>query len=84
MSKIDLHKYETVQDFLDDIELIAQNALEYNPDTDAQGKQIKFFGAWQHVCVRKKVIAFMFFRMLVTQRTIKVEKTFIINQREKN
>ena len=37
MSKIDLHQYETVQDFLDDIDLICRNALEYNPDTDVQG-----------------------------------------------
>ena len=38
MSKIDLHQYQTVQDFLDDIELICRNALEYNPDKDPQSK----------------------------------------------
>ena len=37
MSKIDLHKYETVDQFLQDINLIVSNALEYNPDKDPQG-----------------------------------------------
>ena len=37
MTKIDLHKYETVQQFMSDIELICRNALEYNPDRDPQG-----------------------------------------------
>ncbi|XP_038656120.1 ATPase family AAA domain-containing protein 2B isoform X1 [Scyliorhinus canicula] len=32
MMKIDNHKYETVKDFLIDINLICSNALEYNPD----------------------------------------------------
>lgn len=32
MTKIDLHKYTCAQDFLNDIELICRNALEYNPD----------------------------------------------------
>ncbi|XP_060709644.1 ATPase family AAA domain-containing protein 2B isoform X1 [Hemiscyllium ocellatum] len=32
MMKIDNHKYETVKDFLVDINLICSNALEYNPD----------------------------------------------------
>lgn len=31
MTKVDLHNYECAKDFLDDIELICQNALEYNP-----------------------------------------------------
>ena len=38
MSKIDLHQYQTVHDFLNDIELICRNALEYNPDKDPQSK----------------------------------------------
>ena len=37
MSKIDLHKYSTVAEFLADIDLICSNALEYNPDRDPQG-----------------------------------------------
>jgi len=37
MTKIDLHKYTTVQQFQHDIELICCNALEYNPDRDPQG-----------------------------------------------
>jgi len=37
MTKIDLHKYHTVQQFQQDIELICCNALEYNPDRDPQG-----------------------------------------------
>lgn len=32
MTKIDLHKYNCAQDFLNDVELICANALEYNPD----------------------------------------------------
>ena len=38
MTKIDLHKYETVEQFVKDIDKICSNALEYNPDRDPQGK----------------------------------------------
>lgn len=31
MTKVDFHRYECAKDFLSDIELIVQNALEYNP-----------------------------------------------------
>lgn len=37
LSKIDLHQYGTVKDFLQDVDLIWQNALEYNPDRDPSG-----------------------------------------------
>ncbi|KAG7204576.1 hypothetical protein KM043_004999 [Ampulex compressa] len=33
MTKIDMHCYLCARDFLDDIDLICQNALEYNPDS---------------------------------------------------
>lgn len=32
MTKVDLHKYNCAKEFLDDIDLICANALEYNPD----------------------------------------------------
>lgn len=32
MTKIDLHKYTCAQDFLNDVDLMVKNALEYNPD----------------------------------------------------
>lgn len=32
MTKIDMHCYLCARDFLDDIDLICGNALEYNPD----------------------------------------------------
>lgn len=38
LSKIDLHKYVTVKDYLYDVDLIWKNALEYNPDTDPSGE----------------------------------------------
>ena len=41
MSKIDLCKYETVDDFLQDIELICSNALEYNPDHTMYGRALR-------------------------------------------
>lgn len=41
MSKIDLHHYQTVAEFLADIELICSNALYYNPDTDIAGRAIR-------------------------------------------
>lgn len=41
MTKIDLHKYTCAQDFLNDIELICRNALEYNPDRDPADKLIR-------------------------------------------
>jgi hypothetical protein len=37
MAKIDLHKYETADEFLVDINLICSNALEYNPDLNPTG-----------------------------------------------
>lgn len=41
MNKIDLHKYQTAQEFLKDIDLICSNALEYNPDRDPQGMEYR-------------------------------------------
>uniref|UniRef100_A0A671W9J7 ATPase family AAA domain-containing protein 2 n=1 Tax=Sparus aurata TaxID=8175 RepID=A0A671W9J7_SPAAU len=41
LSKIDLHQYETVKEFLHDVDLIWQNALEYNPDRDPSDRQIR-------------------------------------------
>ncbi|XP_052256515.1 ATPase family AAA domain-containing protein 2-like isoform X2 [Dreissena polymorpha] len=41
MSKIDLHQYQSVQEFLGDIDLICLNALEYNPDKDPQSRVIR-------------------------------------------
>lgn len=38
LSKIDLHQYLTAGDFLEDIDLICSNALEYNPDKDPAGE----------------------------------------------
>lgn len=37
LSKVDLHQYGTVKEFLQDVDLIWQNALEYNPDRDPSG-----------------------------------------------
>ncbi|XP_043838126.1 ATPase family AAA domain-containing protein 2 isoform X2 [Dromiciops gliroides] len=41
ISKIDLHKYLTVKDYLKDIDLICSNALEYNPDRDPGDRLIR-------------------------------------------
>ncbi|XP_037533049.1 ATPase family AAA domain-containing protein 2 [Nematolebias whitei] len=41
LSKIDLHQYRTVKEFLHDVDLIWQNALEYNPDRDPSDRQIR-------------------------------------------
>lgn len=41
MTKVDLHQYECAKDFLEDIELICHNALEYNPDRTSADKQIR-------------------------------------------
>ncbi|XP_030639024.1 ATPase family AAA domain-containing protein 2 [Chanos chanos] len=41
LSKIDLHKYVTVKDFLHDVDLIWKNALEYNPDRDPSDRLIR-------------------------------------------
>lgn len=37
LTKIDLHQYGSVKEFLQDVDLIWQNALEYNPDRDPSG-----------------------------------------------
>ncbi|XP_047455651.1 ATPase family AAA domain-containing protein 2-like isoform X2 [Mugil cephalus] len=41
LAKIDLHQYVTVKEFLQDVDLIWQNALEYNPDRDPSDRQIR-------------------------------------------
>ncbi|XP_052778215.1 ATPase family AAA domain-containing protein 2-like [Mya arenaria] len=41
MSKIDLHHYQSVKEFLKDIDQICLNALEYNPDKDPQSRVIR-------------------------------------------
>ncbi|XP_055019278.1 ATPase family AAA domain-containing protein 2 isoform X2 [Boleophthalmus pectinirostris] len=41
LTKIDLHQYGTVKEFLHDVDLIWQNALEYNPDRDPSDRQIR-------------------------------------------
>ncbi|XP_059424310.1 ATPase family AAA domain-containing protein 2-like isoform X1 [Carassius carassius] len=41
LSKIDLHKYDTVGAYLQDVDLIWQNALEYNPDRDPSDRLIR-------------------------------------------
>ncbi|KAF5307164.1 hypothetical protein FQR65_LT00680 [Abscondita terminalis] len=41
MTKVDFHRYECARDFLSDIELIVQNALEYNPAKTSADKQIR-------------------------------------------
>ncbi|KAM9353797.1 ATPase family AAA domain-containing protein 2 [Symphorus nematophorus] len=41
LSKIDLHQYGTAKEFLEDVDLIWQNALEYNPDRDPSDRQIR-------------------------------------------
>lgn len=48
LSKIDLHQYGTVKEFLQDVDLIWQNALEYNPDRDPSGTHIVVkFKCWR-------------------------------------
>lgn len=42
MTKIDTHQYLTAKDFLVDIDLICNNALEYNPDKDPGGEENDF------------------------------------------
>uniref|UniRef100_A0A674CGQ8 ATPase family AAA domain containing 2 n=1 Tax=Salmo trutta TaxID=8032 RepID=A0A674CGQ8_SALTR len=41
LSKVDLHKYVTVREFVNDVDLIWKNALEYNPDSDPSDRQIR-------------------------------------------
>uniref|UniRef100_A0AAV2MBB2 ATPase family AAA domain-containing protein 2 n=1 Tax=Knipowitschia caucasica TaxID=637954 RepID=A0AAV2MBB2_KNICA len=41
LTKIDLHQYGTIKEFLHDVDLIWQNALEYNPDRDPSDRQIR-------------------------------------------
>ncbi|KAL0871393.1 hypothetical protein ABMA27_005124 [Loxostege sticticalis] len=41
MTKVDMHKYNCAKEFLDDVDLICANALEYNPDRTSSDKQIR-------------------------------------------
>lgn len=38
LTNIDEYKYVTVGEFMSDADLIWQNALEYNPDSDPMGE----------------------------------------------
>ena len=40
ISRIDLHQYGTAKEFLHEVDLIWQNALEYNPDRDPSGRKV--------------------------------------------
>ncbi|RZF32225.1 hypothetical protein LSTR_LSTR011497, partial [Laodelphax striatellus] len=48
VAKINDHEYETVQDFLEDINLIVSNALEYNPIKTANDKAIRMQACHLH------------------------------------
>ncbi|XP_016137521.1 ATPase family AAA domain-containing protein 2-like [Sinocyclocheilus grahami] len=58
LSQIDLHKYETVVAYLKDVDLIWQNALEYNPDRDPSGRSSqmkkKRKNRWKNGFIRRK------------------------------
>uniref|UniRef100_A0AAR2LXI2 ATPase family AAA domain-containing protein 2 n=1 Tax=Pygocentrus nattereri TaxID=42514 RepID=A0AAR2LXI2_PYGNA len=41
LTKIDVHSYVTVKEFLHDVDLIWKNALEYNPDSNPTDRQIR-------------------------------------------
>ncbi|XP_077127288.1 ATPase family AAA domain-containing protein 2 isoform X1 [Ranitomeya variabilis] len=41
ISKIDLHKYRTIKEYLKDVDLICSNALEYNPDKNPGDRLIR-------------------------------------------
>uniref|UniRef100_A0A3Q3MQI8 Bromo domain-containing protein n=1 Tax=Mastacembelus armatus TaxID=205130 RepID=A0A3Q3MQI8_9TELE len=41
LTNIDQHKYVTVREFMSDTDLIWQNALEYNPDSDPMDRHIR-------------------------------------------
>ncbi|XP_066530483.1 ATPase family AAA domain-containing protein 2-like [Hoplias malabaricus] len=41
LTNIDMHKYITVNEFLNDVDLIWKNALEYKPDCDHTDRQIR-------------------------------------------
>ncbi|XP_044027436.1 ATPase family AAA domain-containing protein 2-like isoform X2 [Siniperca chuatsi] len=41
LTNIDEHKYVTVREFMSDVDLIWQNALEYNPDSDPMDRHIR-------------------------------------------
>ncbi|XP_046875048.1 ATPase family AAA domain-containing protein 2-like isoform X1 [Hypomesus transpacificus] len=41
LANVDSHKYVTVREFANDVDLIWKNALEYNPDSDPSDRQIR-------------------------------------------
>ena len=56
LSKIDRHQYETVKEFLYDVDLIWQNALEYNPDRDPSGTQRNHQQNHPHKKINKRLL----------------------------
>lgn len=46
MSKIDMHQYQTGKEFLEDVDLICSNALEYNPNKDTTSEHTRFFSLY--------------------------------------
>ena len=43
LANVDSHKYVTVREFANDVDLIWKNALEYNPDSDPSGRKTSGF-----------------------------------------
>lgn len=48
MSKIDMHQYQTGKEFLEDVDLICSNALEYNPNRDTASESLELFSFSDH------------------------------------
>lgn len=66
MTKIDTHQYLTAKDFIVDIDLICNNALEYNPDKDPGGEKENYFNVntQTRICIllttTKQFVFFLF------------------------
>ena len=54
IEKVDTHQYQTVRQFLSDIDLICENALEYNDNSTDYNKSIR-----QRACQLRDTAAFI-------------------------
>lgn len=82
VTKIDTHQYLTAKDFLVDIDLICNNALEYNPDKDPGGEEENELSLIKiHKCtyVQSTVKCFFFILPLFTDPS-----TFVLKYRNSN
>lgn len=75
LQKVDGHQYQTCKEYLQDIDLITSNALEYNPNADSLDRLIR-----HRACALKDCAG----SLIKTQLDLDFEKVYRIIRMDKN